>query len=60
MALLIGLLIGILICLIIPPNEIAKRVLPNIINFCNWISKNSQEQLERIEKDEQARNSESD
>ena len=60
MAILIGLLIGILICLIIPPNEIAKRVLPNVIRLCNWVSKNSQQQLERIEKDEKAENSDSD
>jgi hypothetical protein len=60
MAILVGLLIGILICLIIPPNEIAKRVLPKVIRLCNWVSKNSQQQLERIEKDEQAGNSDSD
>ena len=58
LAILIGVLLGIFICLFIPPKELATRIIVGILKVCDFITIKGKEQLERIEKEnEEAGNS---
>ena len=58
---LIGILVGIFICLFIPPKELAVKLIVGILKICDFITEKGKEQLERIEKEnEQAGNTEAD
>lgn len=51
-ALLVGILLGMVICMSIPPKELATKVITGTITLCDFISKKGKEQLEKIEKAE--------
>ena len=50
-AILIGMILGIVVCLFIPPEELKVKLLNGIIKFCEWTVTKGREQLERIEKE---------
>ena len=55
---LIGVLLGIFICLFIPPRELATKIIVGTLKVCDFITIKGKEQLERIEKEnEEAGNS---
>lgn len=48
---LVGILIGIFICLFIPPRELAVKLIVGILKICDFITEKGKEQLEKIEKE---------
>jgi hypothetical protein len=51
LAILVGLLLGIFICLFIPPKELATKIIIGTLKVCDFITIKGKEQLERIEKE---------
>ena len=51
LAIMVGILLGILICLFIPPKELAIKLIVGILKVCDFITEKGKEQLERIEKE---------
>ena len=51
LAILVGVLVGIFICLFIPPKELATRLIIGTLKVCDYITIKGKEQLERLEKE---------
>ncbi len=60
LAILIGIILGIFICLFIPPKELAIKLIVGILKVCDFITEKGKEQLERIEKENEGRDSTED
>ena len=48
-ATLIGVAIGIFICMFIPPKDLATKIITATLAVCDFMIKNGKEQLEKIE-----------
>lgn len=52
-------MIGIFICMFIPPKELTVKIITTTMTLCDFLNKKGKEQLEKIEK-EQADDSQRD
>jgi hypothetical protein len=64
-ATLIGIALGIFICMFIPPKELTVKIITATMTVCNFLTEKGKEQLEKIEKerannDEQRRDTKED
>jgi hypothetical protein len=53
MTILTGILVGILICLVVPPKELATRFLKGMLTVCKFLTEKGQEHLKKLEEEEQ-------
>jgi hypothetical protein len=52
-ATLLGIALGIFICLFIPPKDLAIKIITATITVCNFLIEKGKEQLEKIEKEKE-------
>jgi len=52
-ATLIGIALGIFICLFIPPKDLAIKIITATMAVCNFLIEKGKEQLEKIEKEKE-------
>ena len=50
-ATLVGIALGIFICMFIPPKDLAIKIITVTMTVCDFLIKNGKEQLEKIEKE---------
>ena len=50
---LVGIALGIFICLFIPPKDLAIKIITGTIVVCNFLIEKGKEQLEKIEKEKE-------
>jgi len=49
--LIFGILLGIFICLFVPPKELAVKLINGTLTVCNFLTEKGQEQLKKIEEE---------
>jgi len=52
-ATLVGVALGIFICLFIPPKDLAIKIITATMAVCNFLIEKGKEQLEKIEKEKE-------
>ena len=50
-AIFVGIILGIFICMFIPPKELAVKIITATMTLCDFLNKKGKEQLEKIEKE---------
>lgn len=61
LSILVGLLLGIFICLFVPPRELAIKIIKGTLKLCDLIQVRGKEQLKKFEEEnEKAGNTKQD
>ena len=50
--LIFGILLGVFICLFIPPKELAVKIIHGTLTVCKFLTEKGQEQLKKLEEEQ--------